>query len=70
MRTMTGIGAAMERARVAAGLSAAAVEKRTCVRAATVRMYERGLVWPGLYNLLTLAQCYGVGLGELIGGGD
>lgn len=61
------IGAAMRCAREKRGLTVAELAERAEIAVNTVRLYEAGRFFPGLWNLWHLADVLGVALDELVG---
>lgn len=67
MNNINEIGAAMRRARVAAGLTVPALAEQAGVVVTTIRAYEHGRSLPGLWTLWHLADALGIGLDALVG---
>jgi transcriptional regulator with XRE-family HTH domain len=63
---LDGVGARLRGFRQTLGLSLAELAKRSGITASTISRLERGLVRPGLEQLLALARVYGVPLDELV----
>lgn len=65
---MREIGAAMRRAREKKELSSSALAQKAGVSIQSLWNYESGnRQWPGLYNLLALADVLEISLDELVG---
>ncbi len=65
---MREIGAAMKRARKAKGLRSSELARRAGISIQAVWNYESGTrQWPGLYNLLAMADVLGITLDEFVG---
>lgn len=58
---------AMRSARKNRGITLEKLAKRSGVPLSTISKYERGLVIPGVYNLIDLADAIGISMDEYIG---
>lgn len=61
------IGEAMKGCRERTGMTQAEATRLSGVRWSSLSQYERGRQFPGVLNMIALADAYGVTLDELVG---
>ena len=61
------IAEAMKKARLDKGYSQAKLCQKTGISNACISFYENGIVFPGVLNLIDIADALGITLDELVG---